>query len=278
MKLTIAGIAPRRICCKFAEKKIMKTAFFISPHLDDAVFSCGGTLAKLAAEGWRTILCTIFTKSVVNPQGFALRCQMDKNLAADVDYMKLRRAEDFRAAKILGAAETLHLNFLEAPHRGYESAAELFAGEKPGDEVWKAVAEYFEMLNEIHQPEIVFAPQGLGSHADHLQTIRAARSSFSIEKIRWYRDLPYAIRQPDALPSELLPPGLFSLFSEIKIYLPQKIAACAAYQSQINFQFGSLDQIKPQLENFHRFEAGKSEETFFAAEILSSPLLDLFEN
>lgn len=246
----------------------MRTAFFISPHLDDAVFSCGGTLAKLAAEGWQTILCTIFTKSVANPQGFALRCQLDKNLAADVDYMKLRRAEDFRAAKILGAAETLHLNFPEAPHRGYESAAELFAGEKTGDEIWREVAEYFEMLNEVHQPEIVFAPQGLGNHADHLQAIRAVRRAFSIEKIRWYRDTPYAIRQPDALPSALLPPGLFSLFSEIEVYLPRKIAACAAYQSQINFQFGSTDQIKTKLENFHRFEARKSEEVFSAAEIL----------
>ena len=255
----------------------MKTAFFISPHLDDVVFSCGGTLAKLADENWQTILCTIFTKSVINPQGFALACQLDKNLAADLDYMKLRRAEDCRAAKILGAAESLHLNFLEAPHRGYESAPELFAGEKHGDKIWKKVAEHFEMLNEIHQPEIIFAPQGLGNHVDHLQTIRAVRKVFPVEKIRWYRDMPYAIRQSDA-PSELLPPGLFPFFSEIEDYLPQKIAACAAYRSQINFQFGSLDQIKPTLENFHRSEAQKSAELFSAAEILSSSVPDLIGN
>ena len=254
----------------------MKTAFFISPHLDDAVFSCGGTLAKLAAENWQTILCTIFTKSVVNPQGFALQCQLDKNLAADVDYMKLRRAEDFRAAKILKVSEILHLNFLEAPHRGYESASELFAGEKTGDEIWKDIAEYFEMLDEIHQPEMIFAPQGLGNHADHLQAIRAARRAFSIEKIRWYRDTPYAIRQPDTPPSALLPPGLFSLFCEIEIYLPQKIAACAAYRSQINFQFGGTDQIKSKLENFHRSEAEKSGKIASAAEILSSSIPGLF--
>ena len=252
----------------------MKTALFISPHLDDAAFSCGGTLAKLADEGWRTVLCTIFTKSVPNPRGFALRCQLDKNLAATVDYMKLRRVEDVRAAKILGAAETLHLNFPEAPHRGYESAVELFAGEKSADEIWKAVAEYLEMLDEVHQPEVVFAPQGLGNHADHRQAIRAARQSFPIEKIRWYRDTPYAIRQPDAAPSDLLPGGLFSVFSEMEMYLPQKIHACAAYASQIDFQFGGLDQLKIKLEKFHRSEAGKSAERYSAAEIFSSPVAD----
>ena len=119
------------------EKADSKTALFISPHLDDAVFSCGGTMAKLAANGWQTILCTVFTQSAVNPKGFALECQLDKNLAPEVDYMKLRRAEDSCAAQILNVAETLHLNFPEAPHRGYDSAPELFAGIKAGDDIWK---------------------------------------------------------------------------------------------------------------------------------------------
>ena len=256
----------------------MRTSFFISPHLDDAVFSCGGTLAKLAAEGWRTVLCTVFTKSVVHPQGFALACQLDKNLAPDIDYMKLRRNEDHRAAKILGAAKTFHLNFLEAPNRGYDSASELFAGEKPGDEVWRNVAEHLKALSKIYQPEIIFAPQGLGNHVDHLQTIRAVLRAIPVEKTLWYRDTPYAVRQPNALPSKLLPPGLFPLIFEIEAYLPQKIAACAAYSSQVNFQFGGDNQIKSTLENFHRMEAKESKKELSAAEILFSPVFDLFLN
>ena len=131
----------------------MKTALFISPHLDDAAFSCGATLARLAANGWRTILCTVFTKSVPRPEGFALACQLDKGLPPGADYMKLRRAEDYRAAKILNAGEVLHLNFAEAPHRGYGSAAELFAGIRGGDDVWRGIAEYLAMLDDVHQPD-----------------------------------------------------------------------------------------------------------------------------
>ncbi len=263
--MTTAAIAARRIYFDF----MTKTALFISPHLDDVAFSCGGTFALLARAGWRTILCTVFTKSVPHPTGFALACQLDKNLAADVDYMKLRRAEDFRAAKILGAAEVLHLNFPEAPHRGYNSAPELFAGEKSNDQIWRSIAEHLHLLNEIHQPEVVFVPQGLGNHADHLQTIRAALRTFDSAKLEWYRDTPYAIRQPSAPPSNLLPPNLSAFFREIKEVLPDKIAACAAYESQLNYQFGGESELAAKLREFHRAEAEKSSNQFFAAEIFS---------
>lgn len=235
----------------------MKTALFISPHLDDAAFSCGGTIAALADENWRTILCTIFTRSVIYPSGFALACQTDKNLAADVDYMKLRRQEDCRAAKILNAADVVHLNFLEAPHRGYESAAELFAGVKTGDRIWQPVAEHLALLGEIHQPELVFAPQGLGNHVDHLQTIRAVLNVFSSGQTFWYRDTPYAIRQPDAGYSDLLSSEIVKTFRDVTLYFEQKIRACAAYQSQINFQFGSIENLSSQLRLFHRKEAAQ---------------------
>ncbi len=248
----------------------MKSALFISPHLDDVAFSCGGTFARLTADGWRTILCTVFTKSVLHPKRFALRCQTDKGLPPEIDYMKLRRAEDFQAAKILGAGEVLHLNFAEAPHRGYESAPELFAGVKTGDEIWQPIAEHFDLLNEIHQPEIVFAPQGLGNHADHLQTIRAAREIFAVEKTVWYRDTPYAIRQPDAARSDLLPDNLTEIHYDIAPFLERKINACAAYESQINFQFGGGERLRTALETFHQSEATRLQTDAAAVEAFLS--------
>lgn len=245
----------------------MKTAIFISPHLDDAAFSCGGTLARLAADGWQTILCTVFTKSVPHPQGFALFCQLDKNLPAEIDYMKLRRAEDYQAAKILNASEVLHLNFAEAPHRGYESAPELFAEIKTGDEIWRHVAEHFNLLDEIHQPDLIFAPQGLGNHVDHRQTLRAVRESLAAEKTCWYRDAPYAIHQPDAPPIDLPIDNLSEISLDVAPYLESKITACAAYTSQINFQFGGADRLKTALYDFHRLEAKRGNSGFSAAEI-----------
>ena len=68
-----------------------RTALALSPHLDDAAFSAGGTLHALARAGWRVVVATVFTRSVPDPQGFALACQLDKGLDASVDYMALRR-------------------------------------------------------------------------------------------------------------------------------------------------------------------------------------------
>ena len=60
-----------------------RTALVLSPHLDDAAFSCGGLMALLADAGWRVCMATAFTRSVHPAEGFALACQLDKGLAPD---------------------------------------------------------------------------------------------------------------------------------------------------------------------------------------------------
>lgn len=233
----------------------MPTALAVSPHLDDAVFSCGGTLARLAAEGWRVVLATLFTRSVPDPQGFALACQLDKGLPATVDYMALRRAEDREAARLLGITEVLWLDLPEAPHRGYGSAPDLFAGAKVGDDVWRdAAACLAELLGQV-EPDLVLCCQGLGNHVDHLQAIRALHALDGLGlgigvRTAWWRDLPYAIRVPDARPAADLPDGLSEVVVPIDGYLEAKGRASAAYATQVGFQFGGAGKVLPTLAAF----------------------------
>ena len=252
----------------------MRTALFISPHLDDAVFSCGGTLARLSAEGWQTILATVFTKSVPNPTGFALECQLDKGLSAGVDYMALRREEDQRAAKKAGVNGLLWLDRPEAPHRGYEGAPDLFGEIRQGDEIWAAIAEDLRGLIRRYGPGIIFAPQALGGHVDHRQVIRAALDVVPTEQVLWYRDLPYAIRHPEARLSPLLPP-LRETCVNIPRYLGTKLDACAAYSTQLGFQFGDEKRMREALSRFAGEEAQRKGQTSFAEIFLSSPGTDL---
>lgn len=148
----------------------------LSPHLDDAVFSCGATLARLAGDGAHVMLVTAFTRSMPSPDGFALTCQTDKGLAPDVDYMALRRAEDRRAAHILGVAQVLHLDLPEAPHRGYLSARELFGPLRRDDDVGVALRQ---RLAELGDAELVLVPRGLGDHVDHRQLVNAVANAWS---------------------------------------------------------------------------------------------------
>ena len=254
-----------------------RTALFVSPHLDDVAFSCGGILALLAREGWKTVLATVFTRSVPDPAGFALACQTDKGLPADADYMALRREEDCEAARLLGAARTAWLDLPEAPHRGYGSAPELFAGAMEGDEAWRDVAGLLEDLLRDLEPELLFAPQALGNHADHLQVVRAVRE---LEAHRgtetfWYRDAPYATRNPGSRPSPLLPDGLSERAVGIAETLADKLAACASYTTQLDFQFGGEENMREALTAFAATEARRLGSRTTAAEAVLSTGTDL---
>ena len=210
----------------------------VSPHLDDAAFSVGGTLARLADTGHDVTVATCFTRSVPDPRGFALACQTDKGLGPEVDYMALRRAED-RAAMAVLDVDALHLDLPEAPHRGYDSAAELFAGMRRDDDVWRELAA----LLLDRRADLLLGPQGLGGHVDHLQVLRVV--SGLGRPVLWWRDAPYVLRDPAARPGAELPRGL------LPVVLPQdrqrRADACACYTTQLGFQFGGADAMRVAL-------------------------------
>ena len=233
----------------------MPTALFVSPHLDDAVFSAGGLAGLLADRGWTTILVTAFTRSVVPARGFALACQLDKGLAPDVDYMALRRDEDRAAAEVLGFAKVHWLDLPEAPHRGYESAAALFGELAVSDGVALTLAA--QMLNQAAatRPDLVLVPQGLGNHVDHQQVVAAATKCFRTDQTAFYRDTPYAIRKPGATALHAVP-QTGSETVVITAALDRKIAAAQAYTSQIGFQFGGAAPLARALRSFALQEGG----------------------
>lgn len=207
----------------------------VSPHLDDAVFSAGATLAALAATGARVEVVTVFTATVPSPRGFALACQTDKGIPSQVDYMALRRREDVRACEAIGAL-AVHLGLPEAPHRGYGSAADLFAGAREDDRVWQDVAAVLVPL--LRDADLVLTCQGVGAHVDHLQVLRALGER---PDARW-RDLPYGLRT-DAGP----PPPSHVAESPEPAALAAKLAGCSAYGSQLGFQFGGERPMRRRL-------------------------------
>ncbi len=248
---------------------MMPTALALSPHLDDAVFSCGGLLALLADSGWQVCMATAFTATVLPVEGFALACQLDKGLPADLDYMALRRAEDRDAAAILGIS-VRHLDLPEAPHRGYESAAALFGAVRVEDEVWRPLNALLVKLVDELRPALVLAPQGLGGHVDHRQMIRAVLATLPGEGVFWYRDAPYVIRDPAARPGPGLP-RLLGISVAIGPALDRKVAASCAYCSQVGFQFGGPDAAGEALRRFAAREgAGVLAEQFLGPDTFSS--------
>ncbi len=214
----------------------------VSPHLDDAAFSVGGTLAAFADAGHEVTVVTCLTATVPGPTGFALACQLDKGLAPDVDYMALRRAEDVAAMAVLGATP-LHLDLPEAPHRGYTSAAELFAGVRPDDGLSAELAGRLRDVAADVRPDLWLAPQALGAHVDHRLVLRAVAALDP--PALWWRDSPYVLREPDAVPGPELPGGLTPV--EPPQDLDRRADACACYTTQLGFQFGGVAPMRTAL-------------------------------
>ena len=242
---------------------------FLSPHLDDAIFSCGGLIAQLAPERVRVVTC--FTKSVPQPTGFALQCQLDKGLAAGVDYMALRREEDRRACEQLHA-ECEWWDVAEAPHRGYASASMLFADLLPSDE--EIIGELEQRLRQLLSSTYatsVYYPYGAGDHVDHRLLIAAvARVRPDWPRVCWmqYYDQPYtnkfAHRYPDIDTADeqsievlraALRPGVYRLSLPENIQR-QKFRASAAYSSQVGYQFGGSHRIGKVLRGREWYVAG----------------------
>lgn len=208
----------------------------ISPHLDDAAFSVGGLLASRARAGDRVTIVTCFTGNVAEPTGFALACQLDKGLGPEVDYMALRRAEDHAACAVIGAT-AVHLPLLEAPHRGYASARELFAARRDDDAMLaplsKALADQITLLS----PDLLLGPLAIGNHVDHW-LVRDALETCGASILLW-EDWPYLTRAVDRRTDR---PALVHPLNDAD--RAARIAMCAAYASQLGFQFGSLQAME----------------------------------
>ena len=63
--------------------------------------------------------------------------------------------------------------------------------------------------------------------------------------VLWWRDSPYVLRDPAAVPGPELPDGL------AEVRLPQDLGrradACACYPTQLGFQFGGVEQMRTAL-------------------------------
>ncbi|WP_174279401.1 PIG-L deacetylase family protein [Sphingomonas bacterium] len=212
----------------------------VSPHLDDAAFSAGGLLAAHARAGGRVTIVTCFTGNVARPSGFALACQLDKGLAPDVDYMALRRAEDSAACAVIGA-EPVHLPFLEAPHRGYASARDLFGPRRADDTMVDQLAPALATLLDRLAPDLLLGPLALGDHVDHW-VVRDALARGGRAVLLW-EDWPYLDR-PGVVAGE--PRCRVALDDELRA---RRIAMCGAYPTQLGFQFGGHAAMAARIDS-----------------------------
>ena len=217
-----------------------KSFLFISPHLDDAVFSCGGYIGKLCALGHPVRVLTLFSGSPAGKLSLLARAlHVDWNLPKDA--AAIRREEDKQALDVLGA-QAMHAGFLDCIYRRdrmsgkpvYTRLGQILGQEAVEEkQLIEEVAEYFGDTLQEGKYQHAFAPLGLGGHVDHLIThaaVRLAQSRCPQTRFYFYEDLPYAIS--DA-PGDERMSGMRSFRCIRKDGSEQKYTAMNQYVSQV---------------------------------------------
>ena len=228
---------------------VVNVILVLSPHLDDAAFSVGPLLAKFSNRA-RIVVATVFTKSELNLSGFALACQLDKGLPAEADYMAIRRKEDTEWARRIGA-EVVHGALAEAPHRGYCSAKELFGPILEADKLNDLLTMWLVDLALTFKPNAILCPIGVGNHVDHLWIHKIARASLDPKfPLFFFKDQPYSSKLDPFYAEDYL--GDANAWRKTEVpYFEGSLAAAQfaveAYQTQMTFQFGNINQMKNTL-------------------------------
>jgi LmbE family N-acetylglucosaminyl deacetylase len=172
----------------------------MSPHLDDAVLSCGALLAHLAARHLITV-ATVFTAAAPPPWSLPARRQLRALGGVDAEaFFAQRRAEDRDVLAGIGVA-AVHLGFRDALFRrgrrgpAYPTFRFDAARGRVASCDARLAAEVSARVGEITRASeagVVFAPLGIGRHVDHLITRRAARELGRPIRTVYYSDFPYS--------------------------------------------------------------------------------------
>lgn len=228
----------------------MSVILVLSPHLDDAAFSVGPLVSEIAGRA-KVIVATAFTKSEKNLSKFALACQLDKGLSSEVDYMAIRRQEDLVWAKRIGV-EVIHGLLAEAPHRGYQSANELFEPILAADLIEKCLKEWLVNLTSSVKPRAILCPLGVGKHVDHVWINKVARETTdAATPLFFFKDQPYSQTLTNFRIRDFSSDK--SSWNEFEAPFSQEsctnaLFAAEAYKTQIKFQFKHVNQMKEILQ------------------------------
>jgi LmbE family N-acetylglucosaminyl deacetylase len=169
----------------------------LSPHLDDAVLSCG---ALLAACRERALSATVITMFNGLPEGnlSAPAREFHRRCGLGDDAVSLREIEDSEALRRLGAS-TIRLDLPEALYRRDATGKHAYADEhalfssmldKERDLVMGLACRMAEepLIKEV---DLLFAPIGVGNHIDHL--VVAAATAQLKRLVHWYEEVPYVL-------------------------------------------------------------------------------------
>lgn len=234
---------------------------YLSPHLDDAVLSCGGTIYRQTQAG-EAVLVVNVCAGIPDYRDLSPFAREKHALWGDPeDAVAARRTEDREALTYLGARVT-YWDYLDAIYRTvegealYPSEAAVFGDVHPAEaELLQRLVEDIAALLEAHPRATLYVPLAIGHHVDHQLTRNAVlRLTAGGQRIRFYEDFPYVWWEPEELQQVLQElEAIGDWDAEVfPIDVEAKITAIACYRTQIEDLFGTPEAMAEGVRQYAR--------------------------
>lgn len=166
---------------------------FLSPHLDDAIFSCGDYISKLTSEGEIVLVIPIFSGYPLSQQLQPSAKQFHKLCNLGKYPIEERKKEDRLACERL-QCDFRHLSYYECLYRkdrnGNFLYRHIYSKLKNEDTLKNDIIK--ELLMHLDDKCVVYCPLSLGDHVDHVFVNSIGRAlEFMRYKVIYYEDFPY---------------------------------------------------------------------------------------
>jgi LmbE family N-acetylglucosaminyl deacetylase len=242
---------------------------FLSPHFDDAIGSCGGTIGRLVTIGHVVRIVTAFGGVEREPFSVPARILHDEwKLERPVKY---RRLEDASACRLLGC-ESSFFEFSDAIYRQGADGRHLYP---TFESLRGAIAPEDRLLAERLATElsghlsnkntVVYCPLAIGVHVDHVLARDCGRILGTHgSAVVFYRDFYYDRTCRDEVEDSAMNRVNVTLTPQ---ELGKKVAAFSEYKSQISDLFDTQAGMASYFA-----DTGNNESLFLPKQATGAPL------
>jgi len=262
------------------------TWIYLSPHLDDVAFSCGGLVwqqaqAHMPVEIWTICAGDPPARSISafaqelharweGPFPATIGRQVGKNrpirrpdapgASPSSQAVTWRRSEDMAACRQLSAAYR-HFSYLDCIYRShpqtsahlYPDRDAIFGALDPAEEgLVQALAD--DLLAHLPQEATVVCPLAIGGHVDH-QLLRKAAQRLP-GSLWYYADFPYARHAAGELADLEFAGWERCTFPISPAGMHAWSAAIAAHASQVSSFWPDLNTMRDDLQAYSRLYGG----------------------
>ena len=225
---------------------------YISPHLDDAVLSCGGLIWQQAQNGNHVEIWTVCAGDA--PPGplsrLAKECHKEWGTHTAEETIKLRREEDQEAASCVGA-KVFHFDTPDCIYR--RSPGEILLYTTSVFTTWNPLETDLPggiasaITSRLQTNDVLVCPLAIGGHIDHVLTRQA------VETLRhplfYYADIPYLLSRPKSLAS--ITAGLAVVIHPVSgDGLRAWRNGIAAYRSQLTMLFKTTRRMRVVISRY----------------------------